>query len=461
MMEKARPVFRTRLIAALQLARPGAVPAGASAAMASALVEDTEKLASPMDFRQIVSTDRLRKLGALAVAIPLLALVLFAANRSTATDLLRRVFLANVPVPRKTQVLVENGNQLVGIGDTVHLQGVARGVVPASGLLQVSYRGRRDQEFTLEQDRADRTRFGRTLQNVQASFSYRIFLNDGVSETCYVRAVPRPTVASIECEQQFPAYSGLKPTRRALGDLALLAGSTLQLKITATKPIATGALKLVGAGKETLLRVDEQHPTHLTGQLVVPAADLTGFSVVLLDTEGMESRDAAVYRIEIIPDKVPLVRVTQPTRKEELATRTARPFVAFQVSDDFAVAQVSLRFKSEAVAGGAEQHIDLDLGGQQPSLARRQYAWNLGALPLAEGSSVEFWIQAQDNNNVTGPGIGRSDHQFVRIVSPDEKLADIWNRAGDYMGSIDDLAQDEEKLNKNLGTLILERTGPK
>lgn len=458
MMEKARPAFRTRLIAALQLARPGAVPPGASNALAYALVQDTETFAAPMDFRQIVPTDRLRKLAKMAVAIPILALMVFLAGGQTCADLLQRVFLVNVPVPRKTRVLIADGNKLIGLGDNVYLEAVAQGVVPASGRLQINYRNRRDQEFHLAPHREERARFGRTLENVQDSFSYKIHLNDGVSETFHVRAVPRPTVASIQCDQEFPAYSGLPP-RTSIRDLTLLAGSTLKLNITATKPLSSGSLKLVGRDQELPLQVAPNDPTHLVGELVIPAKDLTGFSVQMLDTDNMDSRDSAVYRIDIIPDKVPQVRLNRPTRKEELVTRTARPFIAYQATDDFAIARVSLRYKSEAIDGGAEKTIPLDLGGETPAVSRRQFQWNLAELQLSEGSLLEYWIEAQDNNDATGPGIGRADHQFLRVVGPDEKLADIWNRAGDYMGSIDDLADDEEKLNRTLGTIILEQTG--
>src|SRR3989442_12713858 len=54
MVERARPEFRTRLIAAIQLLRPGAVPPGAAHSLVGALVAETEALARPSDFRQIV-----------------------------------------------------------------------------------------------------------------------------------------------------------------------------------------------------------------------------------------------------------------------------------------------------------------------------------------------------------------------------------------------------------------------
>jgi hypothetical protein len=42
-------------------------------------------------------------------------------------------------------------------------------------------------------------------------------------------------------------------------------------------------------------------------------------------------------------------------------------------------------------------------------------------------------------------------------VSESEKRADLLNRAGDFIGTISDVTGDQEKLNANLGALIMEK----
>lgn len=461
MVEKARPEFRSRLIASLQLVRPGAVPRGASASLVEALVAETESLARPGDFRRIVPTDRLRKFGLLALLIPLMAGAGFMAGSGTCADLLRRVFLSSVPVPRKTRIVVPEGDRVVGVGDTVRLEAFVEGIIPGHGKVGVQYRSRRAQEFPLEQNSDNPAQFGRTLENVQDSFSYRFTLGDGVSQVFEVKAVPRPTVAAIECDQEFPAYTGLKPARRSLGDLTLLAGSVLRLKATATKDIRSASLRLVGVEQELPLAVDPARPRELTGQFTVPAKGLTGFQVQMLDSEGMESRENAVYRVDVLPDKAPVVRLTYPDRKEELVTRIATMLVGFEATDDFQIAKVRLRYKVDTVDNGEERAIELDLGGESPSRMRRRYDWKIpDHLPgLTEGSMIEYWIEVVDNNNATGPGVTSTDHQLARVVSDAEKRADLLNRAGDYLGSINDVAGDQEKLNRSLGEIIKARTG--
>jgi hypothetical protein len=458
MVEKARPEFKSRLIAAVQLTRPGALGPNDSASMVEAMVEQTEAVAAPQDFTKIVSTERLQRVAILAASMLVLALAGFFYGRAVTFDLLKRVFLSNTPVPRKTRVFVIDGDKVVGRGDNVRLEAFVQGIVPGTGKLIVRHRSRREQQYSLEQDREIKEKFGRTLENVQDTFTYQIRLNDGVSPWHQVQTVPRPTVATIVCDQEFPAYTGLKPVRRSLGDLSLLAGSTLKVQATASKDLQSAAIRLSGVQGEFPMALNSNS---MSGQFTVPAKGLNGFSIYMIDAGGMESRDSAVYRVEIIPDKVPIVRLTYPDRKEELVTRQALVIIGMDVSDDFKVSRLRLRYKADTLENGADQTMDLDLAGQQPQKLRRRFEWKLNEFKplLPEGTRIEYWVEAEDNNNATGPGIGSSEHQYLKVVSIEEKRADLLNRAGDYLGSINDVAADQEKLNRTLGQIIREKTG--
>lgn len=461
MVERAHPEFRGRLIAAIQLTRAPDVAPGTSAAMVDALVEETEAHAQPVDFPKIVPVERLHRFGLLALVVLVMGLGGFVYGRAVTVDLLKRVFLSSTPVPRKTRVLVPNGNKIIGRGDSVRLEAFAQGIIPATGQVEVRYPTRRTQSYSLEQNRDNKIHFGKTIDNVQESFTYTIFLNDGRSDTFTVTTVPRPTVATMECEQIFPAYTGLPPAKRPLGDLALLAGSTLKLNITATKDLQNAAIKLSGIEGEIPLQVDPARPRQLAGEFTVPPKGMNGFSIYMLDTENMESRDTAVYRVDVIPDKAPTVKITYPERKEELITRQATMIVGIDALDDFAISRARLRYKIDTVNNGEENVIELELDGDQPQRLRRRHEWRIGDLrpTLSEGSMIEYWIEVEDNNNATGPGITGSEHQLAKVVSEAEKRADLLNRAGDTLGSISDVALDQEKLNRNLGALIRERTG--
>jgi hypothetical protein len=480
MVERARPEFRGRLIATIQLTRSSEVAPGTSAAMVDALVEETEAHAQPVDFAKIIATDRLQRFGLVALVVLVMGFGGFAYGRSVAVDLLKRVFLSNIPVPRKTRVVVLDGNKVVGRGDSVRLEAYAQGIIPRTGRVEVRYRTRRTQSYSLEQNRDNKIHFGKTIDNVQESFTYTMFLNDGHSETYTVNTLARPTVAAMECEQIFPAYTSLAPVKRPLGDLALLAGSTLKLKIAATKDLQKAAIRFSGVQGEIPLQLDLAQPRALNGEFVVPPKGMNGFSIYMLDTENMESQETAVYRVDVIPDKPPVVKITYPERKEELITRHAIMIVGIDALDDFAIAKLRLRYKiapdaaqlaqpspaaSQFVGPVAGRYVDgaieLDLESENPQHVRRRLEWKIGEFrpTLSEGTVIEYWLEAEDNNSATGPGITSSEHLLAKVVSEAEKRADLLNRAGDTLGSISDVASDQEKLNRNLGAIIREKTG--
>ena len=456
MVERARPEFRSRLIAAVQLGRSGAAAPNTSQGLVDALVQETEAMAGATDFRRVVPNDRLRMFGVMAFVVLFMITAGLVGGRETCGVLLRRWMLSSEPVPRKTRIVVPEGDRLVGIGDNVRLEAFVQGIVPRHGKVEVKYRSRRAQDFSLEQNRDSRIQFGRTLKNVQDGFTYQFTLGDGVSQVFNVQAVPRPTVASMECVQEFPAYTGLKSVTRSLGDLSLLAGSTLVLKVSATKELRFAEARLVGVESNVALRLDAANRRALSGQFQVAAKGLTGFQVLMIDRDGMESRDSAVYRVDVLPDKLPVVRVTYPDRKEELLTPQAAMLIAFEATDDFQIAKVRLKYKVASEGGGIESAVELDLENARAAKLKRRYEWKISdVLPgLPEGSVVEYWLEAEDNNNVTGPGLGSSDRQLIKIVSEAEKRADLLNRASDYLGSISDVVNDQEKLNRNLGVII-------
>mgnify|MGYP003337804374 FL=1 len=130
--------------------------------------------------------------------------------------------------------------------------------------------------------------------------------------------------------------------------------------------------------------------------------------------------------------------------------------VGFEAFDDFAINKVFLKYRIE---GGDEKSVEMILEDTTQRAMRRRYDWKVGAIkPLVPiGNSIEYWIEVQDNNNVTGPGIGSSEHYAAKVVSDEEKRADLMNRVGDYIGNVGDVAKDQETLNKRLGNVILGR----
>ena len=194
----------------------------------------------------------------------------------------------------------------------------------------------------------------------------------------------------------------------------------------------------------------------LTGEISVPQAGLTGFTVQLCDTNGLTAKELTLYQIDILPDKPPTVILTLPERKEELVTTRAVVLLGIEARDDFGVAKLTLHYRSSAIRAGQEQNVELNLDGKTPRMLQRRHEWDLANISnvLPANTAIEYWIEAQDTNDVTGPGRAATEHYWLKVVSTDDKRTDLMNRLDDYLGALDKVAEDEERLNKNVGSLI-------
>jgi hypothetical protein len=517
MVEEAQPAFRTRLIASVQLSRPGAIPAGASTSLVRAMIAQAEAIARPMDFARVIKTENLARVAGLALLIVVLSGAAYVRGGDTSGALLRRAFLADVPIPRATRVLHVTGDMLAARGDSVEILVLADGVVPSSEERQKLYirtdSGRKT-EYTLARVNLDAAKldeirqavaygtrdvgetdairarldslktdapiFGVTIDNAQDSFKYTVRLNDGESNRPHkVTVLPRPAVTKIEAKQIFPAYTGLGATPRQLGDLTILQGSRLQLAVNVNKPLRRGAaansaepypnhVHLIGSNHDVPLNLDAGDNKLLTGEIDLPPGT-TGFSIQLTDENGLRSKDPAIYRVDLVPDKAPTVRIVIPTRKEVLLVREAKHRVVFEAADDYAIGKVTLKYK---VDDGPEQGFPLDLKGQTPKSFTGEHPWQIAQVqppsatrPMLEGSVIEYWIEVEDTRNLPGvanggPNKGASEHYMIRVGTKEEVRAQLAARLADVGSGLRSATEDQEGLAGKVQTLLLEREQP-
>jgi hypothetical protein len=460
-VERALPALRSRLIASVQLTRPNALPAGASVGMVRALLDETEAVAAPFDFSVVVTARPLRRAVTIASLLVIIASASMVRAGSDGFDLLQRAFLVpGVPVPRKTRVSVTEPRQLVARGDAVTVRARAEGVIPDAGTLEV--RGsdeQHGQSYPIARDTGSGNEFVLTIQNAQRPFEYTVQLNDGLSEVCRVDVAERPAVAQLNCRQIHPKYTGLGEVDRAPGDLSILAGSKLAIEVTSNKDLdAKGnRVRLHGAESEAPLPLDPNNARHLGPHEVQLLKGITGLSIQLTDTQGISSKDPAVYRVEIVPDQPPSLRMTSPTRREDLVTKRAQVIVAMDASDDYGLAKIVIRYKLAGSAGDGKR-IELNVPAGAKSF-RGYYPLKIDALsPLpTEGQTIEWWVEARDANDVTGPGKTESEHFLARVVSDEEKRADLMSRLGNYLDQINEVSETQRDLSTRLGQLITEK----
>lgn len=458
--EKATPGMRSVLISAVQLSAAAPGETGNSPDLLRALAGHAGERIRSLDIGRIVPSRPMWK----SVGTGLLALLVVVSlgywQGGKSVTLLQRFFLMNPPLPTQTLVRPLTGDMAVPIGSNVEVAAMAGGVVPSRGRVTITYANGQSQEIGLTGSVGRPEVFSHTLKNVQQSFTYRFVLNDGRGAEFSVRAQLPPNVAQLDCEEIYPAYTGLSPIRRTPGNLGLLAGSRLSVRVVSNQPLKSAGVLLQGLDKRLPMKIETLNSRAAAVEIPVPARGLTGFSIELANEEGISSASNTVYSIEVIPDKVPEVELLWPQNEQETLTLKAKPGLRFSVSDDYALGKLALVYMVTSSGEGGEteqvRRIEFPVEGKAGQVRVENYIWDIAATkpPVVEGQSLTYWIEAEDNNNVTGPGIGRSRRQQFVLVSEQAKKEEIAERIRRQADELERIKKMEIEASEEVKTLI-------
>ena len=462
MVEKSHPAFDSRLISSIQFANGhAAVPPDGALPLITRTVEETEDEAKRANFGEAADGGPLRRALISALLIILVAAGAVYAARDVAPTLFARVFLADKPVPRDTNVLSVSGDIRIGAGDPVAIEAIAEGVLPETARLDIRYESGRRQSITMGRDKEHgedgQARYVIDFEEVPESFTYRVRVNDGRSDRHKVAAIVRPRIDNLTGEQIFPEFTQLEPSTHNPGGFNLFPGSEFTLRAKANKGLESGVLTLIGQDKEIPLEVDPNDATVATAKINVPAENLTGFTISLKGYEGMESEDRTVYRVQLQTDNPPLVRIFYPRRAEKTAVSDAKFLVGFEATDRFGIKEVNLNY---SLNGEPAETIAIPMEEERPTAISINYDWLFENLStdLKVGDVLEYWVSARDLNELA-PGVGESEHLVAKVVSRAEKRAELLGSASDAIGTVGESTADQERLNEELGETIRKESG--
>jgi hypothetical protein len=232
--------------------------------------------------------------------------------------------------------------------------------------------------------------------------------SNGVRSAMFtLSVVDLPTVAQLDLEYHFPAYTGLAPrTVEDGGDVAAIRGTEVRLRITPTMAAPGGRILLNDGGAATLTT---QGDGALTGSFKI---EHQGFYRIELTGPHGEKVDASPqYTIDVIDDQAPAVRFSKPGRDSQ-ASPVEELFLEARADDDYGVKSLQLSY---SVNGGASKTINLFGGGKALPEVSAGHTIYLEELGLKPGDFVSYYAKATDTDIVQGPKTTTSDIYFVQI----------------------------------------------
>lgn len=446
------PELGSRVISAVELAAAADDERGAgSPLLVQALVREVTASVPGLPLGKVVAgKPAARRVGSAILLVVIVAALAFW-QWPLASVLLRRVALADIPLPTATVVVPETRDFTAAAGTHATLAALASGVIPSQARIELALAGGDHRTILVRPDAGNPARFAFTFENVQKSFTYRFYLGDGRGPVFKVTTLPAPLLEQTEFLQEFPAYTGRPPLRQPAGALTLFPGSRIRVVARASQPLGLIELRFAGdnAPATVSLTIDPAAPRVARGEFTVPAAGITSLSLPLTSTDGIAAMDTTDYPVRMETDRIPTVRIEEPVTTSDTIVPAARLAVRARVRDDFALARVELVTE---IAGGAQTRRSLTVG--ENGIVTHTFMPVSEKPPLAEGAQLTWWIEATDNNNVTGPGVGSSERRQLAIVSFAQKQEEMLKRLEETSRRMEDVARRQGEVRDTLGEAL-------
>ncbi len=249
-------------------------------------------------------------------------------------------------------------------------------------------------------------------------------------------------VSNLDITLEYPGYLQRENLllKGSDGDLELPAGTRVKLRAQPETPGKTQQAAVLLEGHRVGLTV---HPDGLVeGEFLVRRSGYYRLALTVNDQELVEVKG---HRLSVIPDQPPKVERLFPKERVELDTPGQVEYL-FTADDDHGLKGVFLVYRLEGEADEQRRPLGLQEerlpSGALASRLRRRGTLDLGTLGMNPGDVLHWCIEVEDNNDVTGPGKGRSAWHEIRIFDPSGREEELLDRLEAYLGRlVDTLAQ--------------------
>ena len=507
-VEDRFPDLRDRLISSLQFARvleSGAdARSGRSQAMMSAVAADAAAAVAPLNLTATINHGRVLRTFALAVAA-WGVVAAFGVLQPEAMKIwfLRNVALQDVNWPQRTHLVVTY-KKVVPRGDALTVSVEAGGqLIPSSVSIRYEFlgTGRKGREKVARVGGRGEHRFETRFKNVVEPLRFRVSGGDAMTEWHEVALIERPAITVLKLQAVYPSYTGTPNAELTTSEsyLDVLAGTTLWVRAIPSKTLQAARLVLddgertvdmmkaeagpgtsdAGPGEPWKTRefwlTEEQRATLAADAAAgkcadelwiasLPVARDTSIAVRLLDTDGLDNRSPARFTIRTVADKAPMVTL-KTTGIGQMVVPNATVPIEIKVIDDYGVKTLRLKHKlrmADEAKAEDEESIDFSLGKGGRTITRRM-RWGLASAGLVTGSVLVFHAEAGDFKDVDPAQTGRSEELSLRVVTPEELLADLTRRQIDQRQDfvrIRDRQREEVKIELDAAARAGGKLGP-
>ena len=314
-----------------------------------------------------------------------------------------------------------------------------------------------------------------TLENVTRPLQYYISVKEVASAQYQVTISDEPIVTQFQYRLSYPAYTRLQSQTfpANTGDIQTLFGTELVFTGESNKPLKAASLafeesdavKLEITARH-LLETAPQPPVDGQGAAANPiprtmrgsfiAQQSGNYRIQITDVEGFTNREPINYTLTVFKDTAPDVNIVSPAR-DTVLDNAMLVDLKVEATDDYGIQALQLVYRVEA-EGAEEVTVPLKRWGVENAPVRRSvsvaYRWDVDRIGIFPGEVLAYYVQALDNDDVSGPNIGKSPTYTLRFPSLSELYDSVATEQETEQQGLEDLVDEQADATGLIDTLL-------
>ena len=304
-----------------------------------------------------------------------------------------------------------------------------------------------------------------TLENVTRPLQYYISVEAVASAQYQVTISDEPIVTQFQYRLNYPAYTRLQSQTLPAntGDIQALFGTELVFIGESNKPLEAASL-VFEESDNVALEITARHLTEPQETLKKPrtmrgsfiAQQSGNYHIQITDIEGFTNREPINWTLTVFKDTAPDVNIVSPAR-DTVLDNTMLVDLTVEATDDYGVQALQLVYRVEA-EGAEEVIIPLKRWGVENAPVRRSvsvaYRWDVDPIGIFPGEVLAYYVQALDNDAVSGPNIGKSATYTLRFPSLSELYDSVATEQETEQQGLEDLVDEQADATGLIDTLL-------
>lgn len=452
------PRIKDRLVDGLQVFRERTSEArGTSSSLALASLTKIYEEVKSLDFRRIISKDRLYQSARIVALICVVTAIgggFF--PRSLGGGFVRmsqphKSFSGPAPF----SIILHPGNVSVVQGEDVEISVEGEGEFPTEISLFLREGGEKLREIVLQKP------FVYRIAAIRNSVDYSVQGGGVRTPTFRIEVVQRPMVRSLRVKLFPPVYAklGIGVQEPNVGEVEGLKGTRVEVLGVSNNILSWASLSFEKGNKRKM----SVRGREAVGEFVVKEDDR--YWIELTDTSGLVNSDPISYAVRVRTDLDPVARILFPGKHVDLDEEMALP-LTLEGEDDFGLSQCYLEYWKSSEGGDDSSEVKpsvllLPLEKGEPSRVLLNYTWDMGNLELFPEDVVYYTFVVLDNDRISGPKRAQSRIFTVRFPSIYEIFQEVEAEQSDQIQNLTELYHESRDLQEELEHISEEMKGGK